>query len=61
MPDLMKRHGIRSTSPVHRWDEGLPLGNGLLGLLVWGAVVPRRIARTRGGVRDPRRWEAPSK
>ncbi|MBI4025383.1 MAG: glycoside hydrolase N-terminal domain-containing protein [Verrucomicrobia bacterium] len=30
------RHGIHYTAPVSRWDEGLPLGNGLLGLLVWG-------------------------
>jgi alpha-L-fucosidase 2 len=24
------------SGPIRRWDEGLPLGNGLLGCLVWG-------------------------
>ncbi len=24
-------------APIERWDEGLPLGNGCLGVLVWGA------------------------
>ena len=37
--------------PIAQWDEALPLGNGLLGALVWGAflgyvgVFGRRAAR----------------
>jgi len=50
----MKRHGIRSTSPVHRWDEGLPLGNGLLGLLVWGNGRPLNLSVDRSDLWDNR-------
>ena len=28
--------------PIARWDEALPLGNGLTGCLVWGDGSPLR-------------------
>jgi alpha-L-fucosidase 2 len=40
-------HGIRYGSPALRWDEGLPVGNGLLRALVWGNGNPLRISIDR--------------
>jgi len=41
------RHHILYEAPVVRWDEGLPLGNGLLGLLVWGDGCPLNLSLDR--------------
>ncbi len=30
------KHALHFTNVVTRWDEALPLGNGILGALVWG-------------------------
>lgn len=32
----LEKHAIRYNTPAMVWDEALPLGNGLLGALVWG-------------------------
>lgn len=40
--------------PIARWDEGLPLGNGLLGALVWGEDNVVRISLDRGDLWDTR-------
>ena len=36
MTDQADSEGLFRQGPIRRWDEGLPLGNGLLGCLVWG-------------------------
>ncbi len=33
-------HNLRFTTPAVTWDEGLPLGNGIMGALVWGGAAP---------------------
>lgn len=42
---------------ISRWDEGLPLGSGLLGALVWGKTEAFRIALGRSDLWDRRRSE----
>jgi len=32
----MPKHGLHFKTPSQTWDEAIPLGNGLLGALVWG-------------------------
>lgn len=46
------RHGLSFTNPVTLWDEALPLGNGLLGALVWGDGRPVRISLDRTDLWD---------
>lgn len=45
---------LRYESPAPTWDEGLPLGNGLLGALVWGDGQPLRISLNRTDLWDLR-------
>ncbi|MBI2503088.1 MAG: glycoside hydrolase N-terminal domain-containing protein [Candidatus Latescibacteria bacterium] len=48
------QHGLHFTAPVEVWDEALPLGNGLLGALVWGAGQPLKISLDRTDLWDLR-------
>jgi alpha-L-fucosidase 2 len=41
-------------APIKRWDEGIPLGNGLVGALVWGEGSTLRISLDRGDLWDTR-------
>lgn len=41
-------------SPAMRWDEALPLGNGLAGCLVWGDGQPLKLSLDRGDLWDNR-------
>jgi alpha-L-fucosidase 2 len=47
-------HGLHFDTPVTVWDEALPLGNGLLGALVWGDGKPLRISLNRTDLWDLR-------
>ncbi len=40
--------------PIARWDEALPLGNGLMGALVWGEAGVLRFSLDRGDLWDER-------
>jgi alpha-L-fucosidase 2 len=40
--------------PITRWDEALPLGNGLMGALVWGEAGVLRFSMDRGDLWDER-------
>ena len=49
-------------APVTRWDEALPLGNGVLGGLLWGQDNTLRISLDRGDLWDlriPERFSEP--
>ena len=48
------QHGLRFTTPATVWDEALPLGNGMLGALVWGDGKPLRISLDRADLWDLR-------
>ncbi|NLH43737.1 MAG: hypothetical protein GX448_18010 [Planctomycetes bacterium] len=47
-------HGLHYTEPAAVWDEAMPLGNGLLGALVWGDGRPLRISLDRTDLWDLR-------
>src|SRR5262245_308198 len=40
--------------PLARWDEGLPLGNGVLGAMVWGENNVLKISLDRADLWDER-------
>ena len=41
-------------APIKTWDEAIPLGNGLLGGLVWGEDHTLRLSLDRGDLWDER-------
>ncbi|MDE2125637.1 MAG: glycoside hydrolase N-terminal domain-containing protein [Armatimonadetes bacterium] len=45
---------LHLTGPIDRWDEALPLGNGLLGCLVWGSGNRIRLSLDIAGLWDLR-------
>ncbi|MFP4501561.1 MAG: glycoside hydrolase N-terminal domain-containing protein [Candidatus Hydrogenedentota bacterium] len=47
-------HNLRYETPAHRWDEAFPLGNGLLGALVWDDGTPLTISLDRTDLWDLR-------
>ncbi len=47
-------HGLRFDTPVTVWDEALPLGNGVMGALVWGDGRPVKISLDRADLWDTR-------
>ncbi len=47
-------HGLHYQEPATVWDEAMPLGNGLLGALVWGDGKPLRISLDRTDLWDLR-------
>jgi alpha-L-fucosidase 2 len=48
------RHHLRLAAPIERWDEAIPLGNGLTGALLWGDGRELRISLDRGDLWDRR-------
>lgn len=49
-----EKHDLIFHEPIQRWDEALPLGNGLIGCLVWGDGSPLRLSLDRGDLWDKR-------
>jgi len=47
-------HNLNYSDPATTWDEAMPLGNGLLGALVWGDGHPLRISLDRTDLWDLR-------
>lgn len=47
-------HNLHYTQPAMTWDEGLPLGNGILGALVWGDGGPLHVSLDRTDLWDLR-------
>ena len=45
---------LNITAPISTWDEALPLGNGLLGALLWGETNLLRVSLDRGDLWDER-------
>lgn len=50
----LEKHAVRYDTPAMVWDEALPLGNGLLGALVWGDGRPLKISLDRTDLWDLR-------
>ena len=58
----LPEHDLAFPQPIPRWDEALPLGNGLLGALVWGDGRPLRLSLDRADLWDLRpvpEWDSP--
>jgi alpha-L-fucosidase 2 len=49
-----QKHFLFFKNPIDIWDEALPLGNGLLGALVWGDGSPLKISLDRTDLWDLR-------
>ena len=45
---------LELTAPITRWDEAIPLGNGMLGGLFWGGDNMLRLSLDRGDLWDER-------
>jgi alpha-L-fucosidase 2 len=45
---------LELTAPIDRWDEAIPLGNGLMGGLLWGNGAKLRLSLDRGDLWDLR-------
>ena len=52
-----KHCNINLTGPIPRWDEAIPLGNGILGSLFWGPMEHLRISVDIAGLWLRRRPE----
>jgi alpha-L-fucosidase 2 len=52
--DQLRKHGLHFESLPHTWDEGIPLGNGLFGALVWQRDSVLRMALDRADLWDSR-------
>ena len=50
----MPAHNLRFDSLASRWDEGIPLGNGLLGALIWQKEGKLRLSLDRADLWDQR-------
>ncbi len=50
----LPQHGLTYDKPAMVWDEAMPLGNGLLGALVWGDGHPLKISLDRTDLWDLR-------
>ncbi len=49
------QHGLHFQKPVQTWDEAIPLGNGIMGALLWGDGLPLRISLDRADLWDLRK------
>lgn len=52
--DILRPHGLTLPAPIRRWDNALPLGNGLTGGLLWGEGAELRLSLDRGDLWDER-------
>ena len=48
------QQNLKLTAPIRSWDEALPLGNGLMGGLLWGEGNTVRLSLDRGDLWDER-------
>jgi len=53
-PSVCNGHALLYDSPAETWDEAFPLGNGILGALVWGDGNPLNISLDRTDLWDLR-------
>jgi alpha-L-fucosidase 2 len=53
-PLKMSGDGLELDLPVDRWDEGAPLGNGQLGVMVWGGGDTLKLSLDRNDLWDLR-------
>ncbi|MCC7377531.1 MAG: glycoside hydrolase N-terminal domain-containing protein [Verrucomicrobiales bacterium] len=49
---------LRLTAPIRTWDEAIPLGNGAMGVLLWGETNLLKLSLDRGDLWDERPSQA---
>ena len=54
IPAQDARSGLLLAAPISRWDEAIPIGNGLLGGLLWGEQSRLVLSLDRGDLWDER-------
>lgn len=62
VPTDFSAHNLQFDKPVERWDEAIPLGNGMMGVLVWGGGQPLKLSLDRADLWDTRpvpEWQSP--
>lgn len=52
-------HNLALSAPIDRWEEAIPLGNGLLGVLLWGQGNNLKLTVDRGDLWDHRTKSVP--
>lgn len=53
--DILESHGLTLPAPIVRWDNAIPLGNGLTGGLLWGQENNLKLSLDRGDLWDERK------
>ncbi len=53
-PLQVEPYRLKLTAPIDRWDEAIPLGNGLMGGLLWGNGGNLKLSLDRGDLWDLR-------
>ena len=46
---------LQLAAPIRTWDEAVPLGNGAMGVLLWGETNTLRLSLDRGDLWDERK------
>ena len=54
VPADFSQHDLILEDPVERWDEAIPLGNGMMGILIWGDGQPLKFSLDRADLWDDR-------
>lgn len=50
----LQKHNLEFDNLANRWDEAMPLGNGMLGALIWGKDTKLRLSLDRADLWDQR-------
>lgn len=48
----LEQHNLKFTKTITKWDEAIPLGNGISGALIWGTAKELRFSLDRGDIWD---------
>ena len=54
MKNIVNSRKLYLNAPINRWDEAIPLGNGLLGVLLWGEGRKLKLSLDRSDLWDER-------
>lgn len=53
---ILERHDMVYDRPAVYWEQGIPMGNGLLGTVLWGNGDPLKLSLDRMDIWDTRNW-----
>lgn len=58
-PSFLSKHDMVFERAPKKWSQGLPLGNGLLGMMIWGSGDPLKFTLDRTDIWEQRHWDPP--